>query len=171
MALSAYKANDYFFVRRNGFIGYAVSNLSDKGSAYLDSMTNAYMQMRAQKDGITYQNNRTLGHVMTSYVIGPGTKFPTEVSEIKKNPKIMGTLQERLMQNLLDLNRGEMWRKVQLGRARRRDLIPIATAGICTATACNYAGLPKRIIVSATIGAVAGTGTACWILNMLLNRE
>lgn len=171
VALSPYKADDYFFISRAGFIAYSVSNLGDKASACLDNMTNGYMQLRAQKDGITYRNTHTTKNMMKSYVIGPETKFPTDVSEILKDRKLRRTFQESLMQNVFNPNGAEMWRQVQLANMRRRDLIPIATAGLMIATACSYAGLPKRITVSATAGAVAGTGTCCWFLNMFSNKE
>jgi hypothetical protein len=171
VALSPFKADDYFMVDRAGFIAYSVSNLSDKASTCLSNMTNGYMQLRAWKDGITYQNRRTVKNVTKSYVIGPETKFPTEISEMMEDRKFGSIFRESLMQNVFKPNGAEMWKRVQLANMRRRDLIPIATAGIMTATACNYAGLPKRMTVSATVGAVVGTGTCYWFLNMFSNKE
>jgi hypothetical protein len=169
VALSPYKSDDYFVVDRDGLIGYRVSNLDQSSSACLDNMTNRYMQLRARKDGIMYKNRFTVRNVMKSYVIGPETNFPTELSEMKKHKNIADTSQESIMQSFLN-NRAETWRRIQLANMRRRDLMPIATAGLMTATACSYAGLPKRITISATVGAVAGTSTCCWLFNTFSNE-
>jgi hypothetical protein len=171
VALSPYKEGDYFIVRRNGFIAYSVSNLNDEASEYLSNMTNAYMQVRAQKDRITYQGMRTVGSVTKSYTIGPETKYPIDVSEMSKKKYMAGMLPQSLMQSFLNPNRTGSWGRFQLPDMQRRDVISMATAGICTATACDYAGLPRRVTVSATVGAVTGASACCWFLRKFSNDE
>jgi hypothetical protein len=100
----------------------------------------------------------------TNYPIDHDTSFGTKSSgygmplaAAKLDGPLLPVMRYRTME------RWRQFRSSALGR--KENVLAVGTAGFCTMTACNWAGLPRRYTAVATLGAMVGTGGALWALG------